>query len=389
MTDARSGRVLSDDEVLKAVDRQAPTMAAVIDELHGNPELAHQEAFAAATITGLLEAAGATVVRGIAGMPTAFRAEIAGGLAAGQGAPVEAGGAVGIIAVYDAACAKRPDGTDDAVHSCGHGPQSAGVVGAALALASIRSRWTGRMIVIGAPADEIHSPGTRSLGSGKARAAAAGVFDDLDALLYPHPEFIDTVWQESLWMRRETAVVSGSRTLRSGTEVAPFLALDALREVLAGFDPGRVMVESAVLDGDVEEGSGLTLTVRVLVFDESEDGAAVLAEAVRALFPTAVWTSGTAIAAIQPDERVTAGVLDAFRGMGREPDTNPSPLPFATDFGNATRRAPGALVGVGRSGGWGFHTDIGADQFAGDAGRRMAADIARVVALSTVRLAAG
>ncbi len=381
MTDDGDGGVLLDTEVLNAVDRQAPTMATLIDELHGHPELAHDEVVAAATITGLLESAGATVTRGIAGMPTAFRAEITGGL--------PAGGSVGIVAVYDAACAKREDGTDDAVHSCGHGPQAAGVVGAALALASLRSLWAGRLVVIGAPADEIHSPGTRSLGSGKASAAAAGVFDDLDALLYPHPEFIDTVWQESLWMRRETAVVSGTRTLRSGTEVAPFLALDALRQVVAGFDPGRVMVESALLDGDVEEGSGLTLTVRILVFDESEDGAAALAETVRALFPAAVWTSSAAIAAIRPDPRVTARVLDAFRGMGREPETSPSPLPFATDFGNATRRAPGALVGVGRPGGWAFHTDAGADQFAGDAGRQMAADIARVMALSTVRLAAG
>ncbi|WP_431220005.1 M20/M25/M40 family metallo-hydrolase [Leifsonia xyli] len=372
--------MVRDDEVLEAVEQQLPAIGGLIDEIHAHPELAHEEFLSAAALCGVLEAAGARVESGIAGMPTAFRAEIDGGLP---------GAAVGVVAVYDAACAKRPDGTDAAVHSCGHGPQSAGVVGAALALAALRTRWAGRFVVVGAPADEIHSPGTRRLGSGKARLAASGAIDDLDALLYPHPEFIDTVWQQSLWMRRETAVVAGSRTLRSGTEVAPHRALDGLRELLAEYDPGRVMVESAFLDGDVEEGSGLTLTVRILVFDESEDGARALAASVHDRLPGAEWSSSAAIAAIRPDESVTATVLDAFRAFGRDPETNPTPLPFATDFGNATLRVPAALVGVGRPGGWGFHTDLGAEQFAGEAGRAMARDIARIVALSAVRLGAG
>ncbi len=370
---------MQDEAVLTAVDRQEPVIAELIEGIHAHPELAHEEVFASSTLTGLLESAGARVERGIAGMPTAFRAELDGGLP---------GAAVGVIAVYDAACAKRPDGSDAAVHSCGHGPQPAGVVGAALALAALRPQWAGRLVVIGAPADEIHSPGTRRLGSGKALAAAAGVFDDLDALLYPHPEFIDTVWRESLWMRRETAVVAGSRTLRAGTEVAPHRALEALQEVLTDYDPARVMVESALLDGDVEEGSGLTLTVRLLVFGASEDEARALADSLHARFPEAQWTSSAAIAAIRPDERVTASVLAAFRALGRDPETNPSPLPFATDFGNASLRAPAALVGVGRPGGWAFHTDEGAGQFASELGVAMARDIARVVALSVVRLGA-
>src|SRR6516164_10025295 len=45
---------------------------------------------------------------------------------------------------------------------------------------------------------------TGGQGGGKQLMAAAGVWDGYDAVLYAHPEFIDTVWQASLWMRRDT-----------------------------------------------------------------------------------------------------------------------------------------------------------------------------------------
>jgi hypothetical protein len=41
-------------------------------------------------------------------------------------------------------------------------------------------------------------------------------------------------------------------------------------------------------------------------------------------------------------------------------------LPFGTDFGNVSQRVPAALIGIGRPGGWAFHTDGGAEQFAQD-----------------------
>ena len=94
----------------------------------------------------------------------------------------------------------------EAVHSCGHGPIAGAVVGAALALATLREQLAGELVVVGCPADEIHAPGTVERGGGKWLTAAAGVWDDVDAALYVHPEFIDTVWQASLWMRRDTFV---------------------------------------------------------------------------------------------------------------------------------------------------------------------------------------
>jgi len=83
-----------------------------------------------------------------------------------------------------------------------------------------------------------------------------------------------------------------------------------------------------------------------------------------------------------------AGVWDDFDAAGRGFEPDPPPLPFATDFGSTSYRAPAALIGIGRPEGWAFHTDEGAAQFASTAGVDVAAaaDMATVLALATVRL---
>ena len=50
------------------------------------------------------------------------------------------------------------------------------------------------------------------------------------------------------------------------------------------------------------------------------------------------------------------------------------------------RSSTGGRVGAGRPEGWAFHTDEGAAQFASTAGLDVAADMATVLALATVRL---
>ena len=64
---------------------------------------------------------------------------------------------VGIAALYDAVAAVREDGSIEAVHSCGHALIAGAAVGAALALAPLRGQLAGELVVIGCPADEIHS----------------------------------------------------------------------------------------------------------------------------------------------------------------------------------------------------------------------------------------
>ena len=81
-------------------------------------------------------------------------------------------------------------------------------------------------------------------------------------------------------------------------------------------------------------------------------------------------------------------MAEAFRVLGRPFVADPAPLPFATDFGNVSRRVPAALIGVGRERGWAFHTDQGAEQFASDDGEAAGLTIARVLALAAARIGA-
>jgi metal-dependent amidase/aminoacylase/carboxypeptidase family protein len=367
-----------DARVLDAVAAVRPRILETFRFVQEHPELAHAEHACAEHLCLVLEAAGLRVERGVGGMDTAFRATLEGALG---------GRAVGLAALYDAVAAVQPDGSIVPVHSCGHGPIAAGVAGAALALASLRDELAGRVVVMGCPADEIHAPGTVARGGGKALSAAAGAWDDLDAALYAHPEPMDTAWTASRWMRRDTARVSGQRSLGPNDPQPPMDAAGAALGALEGFDRDRVMLEHLEVDGDVEQGGGLAMMARFLLWADEEPGLDGLAAALRARLP-ARWEPGVPVPSIAPDPRVREAVLEALRAAGRAPVVDPPALPFATDFGAVTRRVPASLVGVGRPGGWAFHTSEGARQFASADGEAAATGIAEVLALAAVRLTA-
>jgi metal-dependent amidase/aminoacylase/carboxypeptidase family protein len=254
-------------------------------------------------------------------------------------------------------------------------------VAAAAALADLRDQLAGVVTVVGCPADEIHAPGTVRRGGGKALTVEAGLWDDIDAALYAHPEFVDTVSLESLWMRRHRLTVFGSRSL-SGAEQTP---LTAARAAVDAERPGEVMLERLLLDGDVEEGTALGIECTFLFWGSSEQALDERAAEVRRRL-AGDWQEGDLYQGVRPDPQLTAAVADAFRAIGRPFVDEPPPLPFATDFGNISRRTRAALIGVGREGGWAFHTDQGAGEFASADGEAAGLTIARVLALAAARL---
>ena len=87
----------------------------------------------------------------------------------------------------------------------------------------------GEVVVMGCPADEIHAPETVARGSGKALSATAGAWDDIDAAMYVHQEFIEQLDRDlELWLP-EVAELPVS--IRTGVElIASFDAWDRLRE---------------------------------------------------------------------------------------------------------------------------------------------------------------
>ena len=224
-------------------------------------------------------------------------------------------------------------------------------------------------------------------GGGKALTAAAGVWDSLDAALYAHPEFEDTVFTGSRWMRRERAFVTGTRSLAGEKETAMEAVLAAIAAVRE-LPPADAIVEHLALDRDVEEGGGLSLRAHFLLRTDEEGQLDEYAARLREALPDAQWTSDPVVCGLKADEGVRVAVRDAVLALGREFVDDPAPLPFATDFGNVSQRVPSALIGIGRPGGWAFHTDEGAAQFAAD-GIEAALTMARVLALAVVRLLEG
>jgi metal-dependent amidase/aminoacylase/carboxypeptidase family protein len=255
------------------------------------------------------------------------------------------------------------------------------VVGAALALADHRDQLAGRVVVMGCPADEIHAHGTLSRGGGKALSVEAGLWEDIDVALYSHPEFIDTVSLASRWMRREHVHLDGGRDL-GGQPEPPLMAAQRLIAANA-LD---IMLEHLELDGDVEDATSLALSADMLVFADDEGELESRCAAVRAAVPEGSWSSGITYRGVRPDDAITARVRESFAAAGRGFEARPPKLPFATDVGNISQAVPAALIGVGREGGWAFHTDEGREQFLSEDGAQAALTTARVLALSAARL---
>lgn len=373
MTD--DGRDLA---IRSAVDAREPLAREVMTFIHDHPELGHAEYASSAFLARTLGDLGLSVETGIASMATAFRATLRGG---------RPGRTVGLVANFDAVPSVPGTSGPEPIHACGHGPISAGVVAAVAALAADPDTLAGNVVVMGCPADEIHAPGTVARGGGKAISVAAGAWDGIDVALYAHPEFLDTVWTASAWMRRDTARLHSSRTLVNGAPQPLLAAVGDLVSAAVAAPAAQVMLETLAVDGDVEEGTGLGALARFLLWAPDEAGLEELGAGLRATV-AADWERGEPVPGIVPDPAVGSIVADAHRAAGRDFIEPTVPLPFATDFGAITRRVPSALIGLGRPGGWAFHTPEGAAQFASEAGIQASLDLGTVLALATARLTA-
>jgi len=153
-------------------------------DIWDHPQVAFEEAYASKLITDQLEKEGFDVKRGIAQIPTAFVASW------GEGKPI-----IGILGEYDAlpglsqqvSTKKEPVKAGDPGHGCGHNLLGVGSLGAALAVkeAMKKDRIRGTIRYYGCPAEEALV--------GKVFMARAGVFDDLDAVVYWHPMHVNAV----------------------------------------------------------------------------------------------------------------------------------------------------------------------------------------------------
>lgn len=148
------------EEVSRFIDGILDSLKQMSDQIFDYAELSGEEYRSSALLEDFLESHGFAVERGIAGLPTAFRAVYQQG---------EGGPSFGLLAEYDALSMG---------HGCGHHMQGPAIAGAALCIRELAGSRPCRVVVYGTPAEE-------AIG-GKIIMQEKGCFQDIDIALMMH-----------------------------------------------------------------------------------------------------------------------------------------------------------------------------------------------------------
>jgi amidohydrolase len=146
---------------LSAIDTSTDELRAVSQFIHDHPEIALEEVQSSAAAADVLEKFGFEVERGIAGLPTAFRATTGS----------DSGPHIAFLAEYDA--------LPGVGHGCGHNLICLSALAAGIGAKAALEGSNARITVFGTPAEE-------AVG-GKVIMKNAGIFDDVDAAMGAHP----------------------------------------------------------------------------------------------------------------------------------------------------------------------------------------------------------
>jgi amidohydrolase len=192
-------------DATKEVDRIAESLIDISHRIHSHPELNYQEHFAHELLTDVLDSSGFSVTRHAYGVETAFEATLG-----------NAGPEVLILLEYDA--------LPGIGHGCGHNIIAAAGLGAALACSRILPEISGRLRVLGTPAEEG--------GGGKIVMARHGAFGSGDAALMIHPADADLVCMTAIAVQTLDVVYEG---IAAHAAAAPWIGRNALDAAVLGY----------------------------------------------------------------------------------------------------------------------------------------------------------
>ena len=212
--------------------------------IYENPELGHEEFKSAEAHCKLLEKYGFTVERNYLGLATGFRAEYAQG---------EDGATISYLAEYDA--------LPKVGHGCGHNILGTVSTGAAIHLAQNMGETSGRVVVIGTPAEETDGA--------KVKYAAEGAFDDVDVALIGHPFYRYERSGQSLAIRALRFTFHGKAAHAVSAREQGINALDACILTFNAIGLLRQqLLPSAYVHGIIKEGGTAANTIPDLAVAE-------------------------------------------------------------------------------------------------------------------------
>ena len=151
------------DELGAIADAQAPALFAIYKDMHTHPEISQHEERTSALLAEELRKAGYTVTEHVGRYPDGRAAfGVVAILSNGAGPTVLVRTDMDALPVEEKTGLPYASQTVGAMHACGHDLHMACFLGAARALARIKDRWHGTLMLIGQPSEE-RVNGTRAM----------------------------------------------------------------------------------------------------------------------------------------------------------------------------------------------------------------------------------
>lgn len=313
-----------------AVEEHRQELIELSLRIHDHPELGMKEEKAMGWLVEFLEKNGFRVEKGIADLPTAFRATYGGNPPA-----------IALLAEYDA--------LPDVGHGCGHNIIAASAVGAAVAARLAVDHCGGSVVVIGTPAEEL-------LG-GKTVMVEKGVFRDIEAAMLAHPGTCNFSSIRSLACVGLEAEFFGKAAHASARAAEGISALEAMLQAFHNIDSLRqFLYDTDRVHGIITDGGQAANIVpshaagSFLVRAESEDYLTVLKAKVLNCFTAAAVATGARLehrwvephyAPMKINNHLSSLFGANLEAMGRKVQVHRGSAGLAsTDMGNVSQKLP-------------------------------------------------
>ena len=358
------------------IDQHGSEVLAVAEELYRNPETGLKEVRSSALLAEFLEREGFRVDRGVADLPTAFRAEFGCG-------PLT----IGLIVEMDALPVMG--------HACGHNVIAAASLGAAAALRHLLPAEAARLVVLGTPAEE--------LGIGKVEMIRHGLFDDVDFVMMVHPSSRRYVVKHYLGLAKVRFSFQGRPAHAAAYPEEGVNALDAVIQTFNGVNALRqqlrqdVRIHGIITDGGVAP--NIIPERAAAYFYVRADDLAMLDQAKRRLIACA---EGAALATgcrlhVEEDPRVLAPlrVNHAFSALYAAQlawlglpmaETDPNRNKGSSDIGNVSQLVPTIHPHVPIGDGINIHSEDFARATVSEHGKAAVIEGATALALTAAEL---
>jgi amidohydrolase len=190
-----------DDAVKNIVAGSAPELIATFKHFHQNPELGFQEFETAATIAAHLKKLGYKVTTGVGGTGVVSVLENGPGPVVLFRSDMDALPVMELVDIGYASTKTTQDlagVTVPLMHACGHDGHSAWLMGVAEVMMELRDRWSGTLILVAQPAEELLS--------GAHAMVADAILD-----IVPEPAYLIAGHQMPFWPVGSVALTHGYR----------------------------------------------------------------------------------------------------------------------------------------------------------------------------------